>query len=624
MKRGLQAISNLTFSRLLTFVTVLFISSNAVATTTYYVYGGDSSCSEASMKSWNTKRATAIGDDSNFEFTLDISGLSTNTTYYYGICRSSSQFLPGGGSSSDWNDHIITHGYTNSVSGVSIGKSNNNVGSCSYYMFTVYKTAAVDEISLSFSKTNVNYDQCDLRQVGWNITTGGESVDSWSLRGEFTNWHQNPVIFVNNNGTYNASIDLPAETEYRTWYKDEGFKIAKNGTDGTWYGPSSSTMITTNSRSATLDEVNGADTHNCGITTDLAGTYIFSFTLNGSGQPQVTVEYPARKPTEPIVRWGNAPTIDGSKNITASAYISAQGCDGSQQTVKQLRVRFWKEGDETNIDRIETSNSGNYQINTTYAIVDAESGVTTIPATNDILVSCTTPTRIYMEIAGLSDVGWSDYSDRTSVLYTATKDFHITSPFEKTVTDCNGSNQFNLSSIVKPEPTSFTATLGGEDVTESDFSQDGDVITWKKADKTSGTQYDYTFAFFLEGYPTSGTNTAAVNLTYSHEAPTGVVTEITTTATEDELKPFREITLNATLSPGLAEGETVKWYMSKYASSVELTPGSPTTSATFKAIATTSRTYQVKAEVQSADCTSSATQTLNIAITTDAEICPVP
>ena len=207
----------------------------------------------------------------------------------------------------------------------SFNVSVNNV-STTYYFYGIAFSSAQSTIKVTFD--------------GEHYTISNSSDAVYSLRGEFTGWEARAVTFSKSGGTYTASIVLPANTTYEK--SDDGgstgFKICKNG--NTWYG-FDGTITKDDYTSKTFN-----DSHNCGITTKYAGTYTFTFTLS-SGNPVVTVTYPTATPTVPTVRWGQAPYIDGSKNIKATAYIAAQGCNGtSQQTISNIRVRFWKDGDE--------------------------------------------------------------------------------------------------------------------------------------------------------------------------------------------------------------------------------------------------------------------------------------
>lgn len=591
---------------------LLGVSQGVWATQTYYVYGGTTGHSDSDLLGWATQKATATGDDSSFDVSIDLSGNTVNSDYYYGICRSSSKFLPNGGSSNDYNDHIIPDGITGSVTNVSVGKEGVNAGSCHFYVLKIRRTADVSSVTLSFAKTGNNYSQCNQTQKAWNISLSGASVDTWKLCGKFTDWRTNAVTFVKNGSTYYASVELPASTTYTAGATGNGFKILKN-TD-TWYGKTSTTITSANASTAQGFTIGGGDSYNCGLTTALAGTYTFNFTLS-SGNPQVTVVYPSKLPTEPTVRWGKQPSIDGSKNIKATAYIAGQGCNGaSQQTVKNIRVRFWKEGDEENAQELTTAN-GTYNINTHYDVT--VSGVTTIPATNSILMSCTEATNIYMEVAGKSDIGWSDYSDRVKILYTANKEFWTTDP-DPDLTACDGEHEIQLSSMVLPAPDDFDVVVYGTSTdAKSLFKLSGDVLTWDNTGKTTG-EYKYTFTFKKDGYPNKS---QLLTINYTKATPSAEIGDITaSTSVADPIKPYTDIILSSSKSGNI---ESIEWYVLTDKTRVILTPNSDGTQCVFRAKAYTSnKTYTIYAKGLTASCGETSAKSISITVKPNSEICP--
>lgn len=569
---------------------LLGVSHGVWGDTTYYLLWGTSN-NPTEMVSKGSVTAS-----SSWEWTMDAS-FSSGTNYYFAVSTSSTYT----GIISDKNyktdDIVDASSICSTRFTQSYNVSVNNV-STTYYFYGIAFSSAQSTIKVTFD--------------GEHYTISNSSDAIYSLRGEFTGWEARAVTFSKSGGTYTASIDLPAYTEYETSANGgaTGFKICKNG--NTWYGFNGT--ITKDSYSSKTF----SSDYNCGLTTRYAGTYTFTFTLSGT-TPVVTVTYPTATPTVPTVRWGQAPSIDGSKNIKATAYIAAQGCNGtSQQTISNIRVRFWKDGDEENAQTLTTAD-GTYNINTHYNVTVA--GVTTIPASNSILMSCDSPTDIYMEVAGKSSIGWSDYSDRVKIRYTADHNFLITTPWSKTFNACSATHQFNLTDIVLPEPDSFTATLGGSDVTTSDFSRSGDVITWKKAEKESGTQYSYTFTFAKDGYEDSPQKTATVNLTYSATAPTAEIGDIV--ASETSTTPYVTVTLTSSI-PSEKGIDHIEWYVDKAdASRVFLTPSADTESCTFRAqpYYEDEHTYTVYAKGVSTTCGTTEEKTIEITVNNDPDTC---
>ena len=367
----------------------------------------------------------------------------------------------------------------------------------------------------------------------------------------------------------------------------------------------------------------------------------FSFTLNGSGQPQLTVTYPVGIPQAPTVRWGTKPVTDGEKNIKASAYIAAQGCDGnSKQLVTQIRVRFWKEGDESNIGYITaTNNSGFGAAGTLFDVVDDTSGKTSIPMSNSILMSCTTPSTIYMELAGYNEEGgWSDYSDRVSITYVVNNAFIVTDLTESkspNFTACDGEHQFNLCNstksnpMVQPAPGSdgwsvvqtesdYTTVITAD--AKSHFTESNGELIWKIDGKEDGHYY-YKFTFTNASYsPTTATARLDINFT-SAGTVIGDISDISATATE--ITPYKPITLSTSMTGNVT---SVEWYAKKYVSSAMITINDPVgivSSATFRAKTVGSqRTYTIYAKGKTSACGFTAEKSINIVVRPDTETCP--
>ncbi len=517
-----------------------------------------------------------------------------------------------------------------SSSKVNCGKQPYNLDNTTYH-YCYLSVTENTTVTITYNTKNKKY----------TITDGGVvSNDKWYLIGEFTNWENNKIEFSKNGSTYTATAELPANTHYEPsdcCSGTTGFKICKNWVKngGTWYGCNGT--ITT-SISTPWDFVSDK---NCGLYTGLAGTYTFSFTLNGSGQPQLTVTYPVGIPQAPTVRWGTKPVTDGEKNIKASAYIAAQGCDGnSKQLVTQIRVRFWKEGDESNIGYITaTNNSGFGAAGTLFDVVDDTSGKTSIPMSNSILMSCTTPSTIYMELAGYNEEGgWSDYSDRVSITYVVNNAFIVTDLTESkspNFTACDGEHQFNLCNstksnpMVQPAPGSdgwsvvqtesdYTTVITAD--AKSHFTESNGELIWKIDGKEDGHYY-YKFTFTNASYsPTTATARLDINFT-SAGTVIGDISDISATATE--ITPYKPITLSTSMTGNVT---SVEWYAKKYVSSAMITINDPVgivSSATFRAKTVGSqRTYTIYAKGKTSACGFTAEKSINIVVRPDTETCP--
>ncbi|MBQ4032974.1 MAG: hypothetical protein II620_03330, partial [Paludibacteraceae bacterium] len=104
MKIKLQTLLKHKIQWLLLLAVLLGISQGMWGTQTYYVYGGTTAHNDAALLGWSTQQATAVGDDNSFDVSISLGSNTKDNDYYYGICRSSSKFLPNGGSASDYND----------------------------------------------------------------------------------------------------------------------------------------------------------------------------------------------------------------------------------------------------------------------------------------------------------------------------------------------------------------------------------------------------------------------------------------------------------------------------------------------------------------------------------------
>ena len=176
--------------------------------------------------------------------------------------------------------------------------------------------------------------------------------------------------------------------------------------------------------------------------------------------------------------------------------------------------------------------------------------------------------------------------------------------------------------MASPSPDSFTAILNSSDVTETDFSRSGDVITWIPGNKAAGT-YTYKLTFSKTGYTTS--DEVTLNITYSLSAPSVEVTGITAVPTATAMNPvtpYIPVTLTATLSGALGTN-TVEWYFASAADAyrASLNANNPTTTATLKPTSVAAgRDIVVNARIISSDCVPSATvKSYTVSVVADSE-----
>lgn len=588
------AVSVKRYGKVLTLLMALMaLSSGAWASTTYYLYGNTTSCNENSVKGWSTPLSSAAGDDSNVTLSLDVSGSAINTDYFVGVNRKSNGFITG---QNDWLDHLWVNDISTSGS-VSGGNYNVTVDGCSFRLLK-YRISSneVKSITITIKKTNKTESSSCGSTSKWDYTlSAGASpvqVTTWALEGSFNNWSKTENIFVGEPMT--TTLSLPANTTYAESDPGAGgttgFKIAKlvNGEVSAQYGSNNTIVGSCKNYEMFADD---SHSHNCGLTTTLGGIYTFSITINGSGNPVLKIDAPTIPPFVPVARFGDKPSENAAKDLTANVYIAAQGCDGSTlQNVSQIRVRFWKEGDDKNAQVITLPES-EYEINQNYSI--------TIPSDNELLAGCIEETNIIMEVAALNETGWSDYSDRVGYPYTSSKVFN-THNLSKNFTACDGGHQFALSEMVTPTPDSWTAS-------PAEFSQQGGDIVWNVDGKTQGGTY--TFTFEKDGFTS---NTATLEITFTGVSTASEITAITTSPSE-HITPYTDVTITPTISGG--DITSVQWSVQPVASII----ANDNNTATFRAKAAT--TYTVTAVGVTDNCAKTEPFQDTIEVEADSEDC---
>lgn len=114
----------------------------------------------------------------------------------------------------------------------------------------------------------------------WKTYTPIECIDRWYVSGDFNNFDLTHPFTDNQ-----VAITLAANTTYQ-------FKIQHQvGNTYTWFG-NSGTMTSTNCMGWDFGSL-GQDNTNARITTTVAGTYLFTMSVNTNGTPKLTVTYPA-------------------------------------------------------------------------------------------------------------------------------------------------------------------------------------------------------------------------------------------------------------------------------------------------------------------------------------------
>lgn len=525
-----------------------------------------------------TQTYTLTYNSSNGDYNLSIGGSPTTCTYY----------MKHNWNNGGWTWKLLQ--YSDGVYSI-----DENYGSVHTNINTTASDTGRGDYSSSPSGNPSAGDLCTFTYIpsttsGCPVTGGTVTITkkptttTWTLSSSgFGN-----ETFSGEGNTLTCTKNITAGTYAQD--ASHGFKIVKN--DGSAHNYGANTTMTRENNTYTFGTSGGY----CGLNADLTGNYTFTIT-NLTGNPELTITYPSQ--TYSIARWGAAPTIDNvSKNINASAYVATHGCNGSSDyTVTQLKVRYWKEGDEANSEVKETA-TGTYVPGTAY-------GIEILSNESNVLMNCTTESKIIMEVACKNGLGWSAYSDRMAVMYTAGTTF-VTENLTKSFTACEGSHQFTLSEMVKPVPDSWTVTSGG---TNSDFTlADGEMV-WNPGDKTTG-QYVYDFTFKKAGYEVDGTATLTIN--YTKTAPEGAVT---ISASKTAATKYEEVTLTATKGTGV---EKIKWSVTP--DTYITTTNADGTNATFQGKAI--KTYTVTAVGLSESCgEKAAPESITINVSKDTEEC---
>lgn len=114
----------------------------------------------------------------------------------------------------------------------------------------------------------------------WKTYTSIECINRWYVSGDFNNFDLTHPFTDNQ-----VAITLAANTTYQ-------FKIQHQvGNTYTWFG-NPGTMTSTNCTDWNFGSL-GQDDTNAKITTTIAGTYLFTMSVNTNGTPKLTVTYPA-------------------------------------------------------------------------------------------------------------------------------------------------------------------------------------------------------------------------------------------------------------------------------------------------------------------------------------------
>jgi len=222
---------------------------------------------------------------------------------------------------------------TNSSDGV--GTIKVQVGSNTEQSFSVTKPSKGTGTTLKTATFNFSPAQSGTVKVTCNCTTNSVYINSvtitagstWKLMG-LGDWSTG--LTFDSNGE--CTKDLAENTTYSG---DNGFKICKDGSS--WYG-NGGTMNDGNCTGWEFTSSGG----NCAITSGAAGTYTFKMTVNGSGNPVLTVTYPA-----PVWRlagfndWSHPiEFVNGTCTKTLEAKTYNQNTDAGFKVVKNSAAYY--------------------------------------------------------------------------------------------------------------------------------------------------------------------------------------------------------------------------------------------------------------------------------------------
>lgn len=287
----------------------------------------------------------------------------------------------------------------------------------------------------------------------WKTYTSIECINRWYVSGDFNNFDLTHPFTDNQ-----VAITLAANTTYQ-------FKIQHQvGNTYTWFG-NSGTMTSTNCTDWNFGSL-GQDDTNAKITTTIAGTYLFTMSVNTNGTPKLTVTYPA---PHTITYQEGRPAEYGSSLATSGIPTSTtQVADGGALTLP----------DYTTIK------------------ITAESGNTTI-----------------YEFAGWSD-GKTTYPANQTTIDNITSDLTLTAtwqPVSFNIYYWDGQNEDNSQNTAISGLTPTTYTYASKDLLPSDATVITDAAgkqsvvfkNWKVRDWDQTTftlkDLDYTTPYHLYG-----------------------------------------------------------------------------------------------------------------------------
>lgn len=266
-----------------------------------------------------------------------------------------------------------------------------------------------------------------------------------------------------------------------------------------------------------------------------------TFTLTPTSSGTLSIVYAGH--SVPTVCIGEKPRFS-SCALTVGAYVVQTGC----KNISAFNLYY------SNNSMFRTD--GNYKA--TYKNVDVSSSSPAINSNTNITLTANEVEQVvkpgetlYLRLKGYNADGWSEFSEVVPVKYECNR--FVTSDPEVDFKACPGQHQFKLSDMfLSPEPTTWSATLGGDDAT-ADFSLVNGQMIWNTAGKNQ-TSYEYEFTAKKAGY-SDGTATLTINYTVP-PASSGSFSSLAASPNKD-VTPYEPVALSATGTQG--DIEIIEW-----------------------------------------------------------------
>jgi hypothetical protein len=194
----------------------------------------------------------------------------------------------------------------------------------------------------------------------------------------------------------------------------------------------------------------------------------------------------------------------------------------------------------------------------------------------------------------------------TECSFNAANTFTANNLTGKSFTACKDNHQFKWSDMFTPEPDSWSVVIKNTSTdAKSLFTlDDNGYMVWNPAGKSSGS-YSYVFTANKTGYTSQ---TAELQFTYTANAPSGSVSNITITSGESPTYPYVKIGLSCTVTGSV---NSVGWSVDN--NGLVVSTGDRTAYFKGKSVKTAT-TYTVSAAGLSESCGASAAKTINIVV----------